>query len=61
MINSTVNVLKFQPLFSFCFQMLVFRFGIQKLLVRTGIRRFFVYFGCFRLFLEWSVRGKSNE
>ena len=25
------------------------------------IRRFFVYFGCFRLFLEWSVRGKSNE
>ena len=27
----------------------------------TTIRRFFVYFGCFRLFLEWSVRGKSNE
>ena len=39
MINSTVNLLIFRPLFSFCFQMLAIRAGIQKLLVRTANRK----------------------
>ena len=35
--------------------------SILRIPAHVTIRRFFVYFGCFRLFLEWSVRGKSNE
>ena len=39
MIQSTVNVLKFRPLFSFSFQMLVIRAGNHNLLVRTANRK----------------------